>query len=188
MRMNRAPVVLAVVLLAACDSAVGPTRAIDLRISETNGAADNYLAFGLANAELPAGFGLATLEFHAVHNSNGSAHGSFRMTRSRNGLTSDIEGAVTCLSIDAANNRAWIGGVVTANNSTDPNQQLEIHQPGRDVWFRVVDGGKDGIDRTTILGFQGAIVSSLQYCTDRPWTAGDVNTFPVVAGDIKVKD
>jgi hypothetical protein len=99
---------------------------------------------------------------------------------------------VTCLSVDAVNGRAWIGGVVTVNNSTDPNQQLAIHQPGQDVWFRVEDNGKHELtpDRSTVLGFfqpPPGIQTSAQYCATMPWPDNNLNTFPFVDGDVKVK-
>ena len=181
----------ACVVLAACENVttspnpdLGPTQtARDL------GQEENVLTFGDGTTELPTGFGLANFSFHANSHADGSATGTFRMFRLRNGLTSDFEGAVTCVTVDPLNHRAWIGGVVTVNNSTDPNQQLAIHQPGMDVWFRVLDNGKDSgtPDRSTVLGFVGAIPSSAAYCAAQAWAAGDANTFPLVEGDLKVK-
>jgi len=100
------------------------------------------------------------------------------------GLVADFHGRVTCLAVDPAQHRAWIGGVVTRNASTDPDLLQAIHAPGRDVWFRVVDyGSGDGAppDRTTFVGFEGAggILTSAAYCAARIWPDGDARTWPV---------
>jgi hypothetical protein len=182
----------ACVALAACENAAtAPNKALGMTEAARDlGQEENIVTFGDGSTLLPTGFGLADFSFHANAHADGSATGTFRMFRLRNGLTSDFEGEVTCVTVDPVNHRAWIGGVVTVNNSTDPNQQLAIHQPGMDVWFRVVDNGKDsGIpDRTTVLGFVGIVPSSAAYCAQQAWAAGDVNTFPLAAGDLKVKE
>lgn len=182
----------ACVALAACENIVtSPNRNSELaRTADDLGQEVNVVTFGEGTTELPTGFGLADFSFHANAHADGSATGTFRMFRLRNGLTSDFEGEVTCATVDPVNHRAWIGGVVTVNNSTDPNQQLAVHQPGMDVWFRVVDNGKDSgtPDRSTVLGFVGAIPSSAAYCAQQAWAAGDANTFPLVSGDLKVKE
>ena len=182
----------ACVVLVACENAAtAPNRGTGLTQAAGDlGQEANVLTFGDGTTELPIGFGLANFSFHANAHADGSATGTFRMFRLRNGLKSDFEGAVTCATVDPVNHRAWIGGVVTVNNSTDPNQQLAIHQPGMDVWFRVVDNGKDSgtPDRSTVLGFVGTIPSSAAYCAQQAWAAGDANTSPLVEGDLKVKE
>ena len=181
------------IALTACQEPARPTAIANTSAdAAANGDEGNFLAFGAGVTQLPPGFGRATLSFHANAHADGSATGTFRMFRVRNGLTSDFEGSVTCLSIDLVNGRAWIGGVVTANSSTDPNQQLPIHQPGQDVWFRVQDNGKHELepDRSTVLGFfmpPPGIQTSAQYCATQPWPANNANTFPFVDGDAKVK-
>lgn len=123
------------------------------------------------------------------------ARGTFRHTLVFQGLLIDFDGAVTCMSVDADQGRAWIGGVVTANNSDHPSFVGEIHQPGRDVWFRVLDTGQGPeADRTTFLGFEGAggIITSEEYCQARIWPGPpddepNARTNPVVAGGIKVQ-
>lgn len=139
----------------------------------------------------PPAVGEAVFEFEAIRTANRGAFGTFHMVRQRAGFRVEFSGEVTCLTFDPANNRAWVGGVVTANNSNDPNHTLAIHQPGRDVWFRVVDPGEtpDALpDRSTVYGFEGAggIITSAEYCEKQPWTAGDVNAFVVTSGGIQV--
>lgn len=114
------------------------------------------------------------------------------LVRLRDGFVVDFSGEVTCMSVDPVLHRAWIGGVVTANNSNDPNHSAAIHQPGRDVWFRVVDHGeREGAppDRSSVYGFEGAlgIITSAQYCAAQLWTSDDVNAFAVTEGNIQVR-
>jgi hypothetical protein len=114
------------------------------------------------------------------------------MVRPRAGFTVDFSGEVTCMAVDPVNHRAWIGGVVTENRSDDPNHGLEIHQPGSDVWFRVVDYGEGAAaqpDRSSVYGFEGAagVTTSAEYCALQLWPAGDVNTFELLEGNLQVR-
>ena len=91
-------------------------------------------------------------------------------------------GTVTCLAFDVATGRAWIGGVLTNVISNDPDVGLV---DGDDAWFRVLDS--PGNDRSTSMGFVGAIESSEAYCEMRIWPEGDARTHPVTNGQIKVQ-
>ncbi|MEX2283627.1 MAG: hypothetical protein WEE89_14175 [Gemmatimonadota bacterium] len=107
---------------------------------------------------------------------------------------------VTCVSIDAANHRGWVGGVITENNSTDPARLQPRNQVGRDIWWRVVDydNGQSGtVDRSTFIGFTGDanIQTSAEYCAVRPWPGPndtppqpvDARTGPLLSGNISVE-
>jgi len=129
--------------------------------------------------------------FNAIQRPNGTATGQFHVDTSYDGVTADFHARVTCLSIDEVNHRAWIGGAVTKNASTDPDYAAPIYQPGKDVWFRVVDYGSGGsgvADRSTFLGFEGAagFLTSAAYCAGRPWPDADARTWPVTSGNITV--
>ena len=122
--------------------------------------------------------------------------GHFRHTLVFQGLLIDFIGEVTCLAVDQAKGRAWIGGVVTKNNSDHTGFTTEIHQPGRDVWFRVLDTDKDSgdADRTTFLGFEGGggIITSAEYCDKRIWPGPpedeeNARTNALVEGKIRIK-
>ncbi|HSA57979.1 MAG TPA: hypothetical protein VLE53_19860 [Gemmatimonadaceae bacterium] len=148
-------------------------------------------ATGLGQSQLPAGFSLLDYEFNATQFANGRANGEFRIFWASGLGTNDYRGTVTCVSVDPVNHRAWIGGVVTQNNSTHPTGGEARKQVGRDIWFRVVDYGEGSAslpDRTTVAGFEGdaGIITSAEYCQTQPWAAGDVNTWPRVAGNIQV--
>ena len=195
MRHHRTKLVFAGAIFAAgCESAV-TTESREAPVAPSSSQTSRGIVAsttGEGQAELPAGFGLMTFAYGAHEHASGRALGEFRQTRSRNGLLVDFTGVATCVAVDAEHHRAWVGGVVTENNSTDPNFQTAIHQPGRDIWFRVVDNGEGNAaaaDRSTVFGFTGAggITTSAQYCAARLWAAGDANTFPVVDGNIQVR-
>jgi hypothetical protein len=140
----------------------------------------------------PIAAGEADFSFTAVQSGDGRAAGQFHMVRPRAGLMVEFEGTVTCLSVDPILGRAWIGGVVTKNRSTDPVFQTAIHEVGDDVWFRVADNGEGAgaaPDRSSVYGFEGAggVTTSAEYCALQLWAAGDVNTFPQTMGNIQVR-
>ncbi|HUF27491.1 MAG TPA: hypothetical protein VMM18_10985 [Gemmatimonadaceae bacterium] len=146
---------------------------------------------GGGKAQLPPGFTLLRFAFNAKLHADGSATGRFQQLYESSGGTVDFHGVVTCVSFDAVNGRAWVGGVITQNNSTNAAVQGAIHQVGRDVWFRVVDNGEgeSAADRTTVFGFEGAagFITSAAYCAGQPWAANDANTWAVVEGNLQVK-
>jgi len=109
--------------------------------------------------------------FSAVQYNDGHVSGAFH-DRTNDGLgLVDFDADVTCLAVDRDLGRAWIGGVITANRSTSPDFTDAVHQPGHDIWFRVLDSGQEANqqDRRTFVGFEGAIPSSAVYCATRPW-------------------
>ena len=119
------------------------------------------------------------------------AEGRFRQSLEFQGLPIEFHGRVTCLAVDPANGRVWVGGVVTQNLSVNPLFTREIHEPGKDVWFRVLDTGRGSVepDRSTFLGFEGGagIVTSEEYCNVQPWPDNNERTHPVIDGKIKLK-
>lgn len=119
---------------------------------------------------------------------NGKGEGEFRIFADEgDGLTVDFEAKVTCLAIDAANGRAWIGAKVKGNASTDPTLNTEIHKQGRDIWFRILDDPTG--DRSTFVGFEGAagFITSADYCAGRPWPDANARTWPVVSGGFEIQ-
>ena len=195
MRTHKISLAFLVVGIAACESptTTSPRLAPADAASLQNDRGIIAAASGDGMAELPPGFGPLSFSYGANQHATKGGLGTFRQSRIRNGLLIEFEGRVTCVTVDAVNHRAWVGGVVTQNTSTDPNFQTAIHQVGRDVWFRVVDNGEGtnaiAADRTTVLGFTGAagFPTSASYCAGQPWPAGDANTFPVVDGNIQVR-
>jgi hypothetical protein len=123
---------------------------------------------------IPMQFGIA-----AVERGDGSAVGSFHHFYSDGGFSYRFWGTLTCLSYDEAAGRAWIGGVLTRVESDDPDVGLAA---GDDAWFRVLDSPEG--DRSTAMGFVGAIESSEAYCRMRIWPDGNARTHPVTNGQI----
>jgi hypothetical protein len=184
--------------LVACDAA-GPTgiaspRALSPNLHASGGVDDDdspESVFGSGIYRLQNAFDVK-FAFAAHVKRNGRASGTFRQRLEAEGLVIDFTGRVTCLVFDAANKRAWVGGVITRNRSTDPAFTGAIFQPGHDVWFRVVDYGRGRRatqpDRTTFLGFENnpTIFTSEQYCREKPWPADDARTWPVTKGGIEL--
>ncbi len=138
----------------------------------------------------------AAIALRALQIPGQDARGTFRTTLVFQGLLIDFSGGVTCMAVDSVNGRAWIGGIVTENNSDHPNFTTEIHQPGKDVWFRVLDTGQHSgdPDRTTFFGFEGSggIITSAEYCAAQIWPGPpddepNARTSALVDGKIKVK-
>lgn len=155
-----------------------PTTSADAGLAAANGGG-HYLIAGSLDVQ----FG-----FVAIEHANGEFSGAFHHT-TNDGLGSvDFDARVTCLAVDEELGRAWIGGVIVANRSTSPDFQAEIFQPGHDIWFRVLDGGKghDQESRTTFVGFEGDIPSSAAYCEMRIWPDGNARTWPVVDGTVTI--
>lgn len=130
--------------------------------------------------------------FNASQKKDGSANGHFRMSVELGGELVEFQGEVICLTVDSDNGRAWIGGVVTANNSTHPSFTGAINEPGRDVWFRVLDSGEGNgaeMDRSTFLGFEGGagIITSEEYCETAIWPDNNERTSAVTQGNIQVR-
>ena len=183
-------VALAVVVAAACQSPASPGPA---------GLAGGQAAIGPV-AENTTGGGTylllntidAAFNFNAVSIGRGGAEGEFFQSFVFQNQLVEFRGRVTCVSFDAENRRAWIGGIVTVNNSTHPQFTTARTQPGRDVWFRVLDAGEGAAappDRTTIFGFEGDrdIITSAQYCAAQLWLDNNGNTFPVTHGNIQIR-
>ncbi len=130
----------------------------------------------------------------ALLSADGTAKGSFHFELILGGELVDFDGAVTCVSFDALNHRAWVGGVVTANRSVRAAYTTPRTQPGRDIWFRAVDYGEGAAspaDRTSFVGFEGdaGVITSAEYCAAQLWpmTPPDDRTWPVVEGNIQVR-
>lgn len=155
-------------------------------------------ALGVASAHA-AGGGVfdagvpVTFAFSAVQlDPSGAARGHLRFATELGGFGIHFHGRVTCMATDPETGRAWIGGVITRNDSEHPGFTGDIHQVGKDIWFRAVDYGQgakaEQPDRTTFVGFEGAadIDTSEEYCEARIWPDDDERTGPLLKGNIRV--
>jgi hypothetical protein len=190
--MHRSILLLApALLLAACDTASAPSEATSLLTSRAGGMTAHAAGGGVFDAGVPVQF-----SFSAGGFADGSAVGALHFSTDLGGLAIEFRGRVTCMAVDPGTNRAWIGGVVTANSSTHPGFTTAIHQVGKDIWFRVVDygDGASGVaDRTTFVGFEGGggIQTSAEYCLLRIWPGPpddvpDARTGPLLSGNLTV--
>ncbi len=182
-----------VIAFAGCDTSrpttPEPAEAPGVALSNAPGpdraSGGGFLDFG--------GGLLVQFAFGAVQNGPGlDAQGQLRFSVELGGELIEFHGAVTCLAVDPAEGRAWIGGVVTQNNSTHPGWMQEIHEPGRDIWFRVLDSGEGSAappDRSTFVGFEGGggIITSEEYCQAQIWPDGNARTVPQASGNIQVR-
>jgi hypothetical protein len=179
MRKTIKLILVASVLLLPVLSGQTATTTAGANIAAATGGG-HYLISGVLDVQFA---------FAAIQHADGSFSGVFHHSTGDETGTVDFDARVTCLAVDKELGRAWIGGVIVANRSTSPDFQAAIHQPGRDIWFRVLDGG-EGKDkqqsRTTFVGFEGIIPSSAAYCATRPWPDGNARTWPVTEGTVTV--
>lgn len=204
MNTRHATAIALAVALAACSEApddAGPL-APDIPVAFAgagpiaHGTGGGEYVLPLAGIDLPGTFAFSAMQF-----ANGRAQGHLRYTLEVFGLAGlglddghvEFHGEVTCVTHDPANNRLWVGGVVTQNRSTQPLFRDDATtQVGKDIWFRVVDYGEGAVadqpDRTTFTGFEGGagIITSEEYCETQPWPDDDARTNAVVSGNIQV--
>jgi len=187
MRLVRLAGVLTSVAVMSCEHPAAPS--VDPRLQRTVLSEADQEESGVSGAGQYNVNGLiVTFEFEAEGGKEIEGKGEFEVFADEGGgLTVDFEAKVTCVSFDPVNHRAWIGGVVKENNSTDPSLQAAIHQKGRDIWFRVLDDPSG--DRSTFVGFEGAagFITSADYCNGQPWPADNARTWPVVSGEITIR-
>ena len=169
MRVRRS--ILSVLLAGSLFAIPVAAAADDAAVTVTGGG------WFLFAGTIPMQFG-----FSAVLHGDGRATGSFHHAYEADGLYVNYWGRLTCLGYDAANGRAWIGGVLTKVSTNDPDA---TQLPGEDAWFRILDGGQSG-DRSTAMGFVGVFPSSAAYCAEQPWPDGNARTHPVTRGQITI--
>jgi hypothetical protein len=188
-----------VLLLAACEPPSAPEAPPPAPDPDLNLLGARRLDIAVGQGTFDAGV-VVNFAFSAIGIPDRNAIGAFRFETELGGLPVEFDARVTCLAVDRVNDRAWVGGVVTRNESTHPSFTTPIHQVGRDIWFRVVDygfGPNDPADRTTFVGFEGAagIITSAEYCERRIWPGPDsdppepqdARTGPVLTGNIFVR-
>jgi hypothetical protein len=185
-------------LLGACDAApemIGPESALLSLSSHANGATTMASGgghfFGQAFPGVPVQFAFTAIQRNAT---TGEADGRYHFSSVVGGLAIEIHGRITCLTVDPANpGRAWMGGVITQNESEHPLYTGATSQVGRDSWFRVVDYGEGSNasqpDRSTLVFVEptGGFTSARAFCDSKLWFPDDRLTNPVVSGNIQVR-
>lgn len=188
-RFRRIGAVTALALAACTESpAVAPEVVADLAAPAARGAAaPEVRVTGAGEYDI---LGLLVRFQIAALQEGDAAWGMFHVYADQgDGLIVAFTGRVICMAVDPVNRRAWIGGLITQNRSTDQAFRDAIHEPGDDIWFRVLDpAGSEASDRSTFVGFKGAagFDTSPQYCAGRPWPDANARTWPVVRGGIRV--
>jgi hypothetical protein len=168
--MRTTTVVASLALLATL--ALGPISTVSAGTGAKVTGGGSFLFGG----SIPMQFGVS-----AITLPDGSTTGAFHHSYSDDVASYQFFGTVTCLAVDEATGRAWIGGVLSKVITDDPDVGLA---PGDDAWFRVLDR-PDG-DRSTAMGFVGAIPSSEAYCSEMPWPDDNARTHPVTSGQVTV--
>lgn len=180
------------VVLVACEAPDAPTGldpAADVALSASPRGGNAIAAGGgHFDAGVPVQFSFSAVQ----RDPSGDATGRFHFSADLGGLKIEFHARVTCMTADLDNRRAWIAGVITQNNSEHPGFTTEVHEVGKDIWFRAVDYGQGAQalqpDRTTFVGFEGAagIITSPEYCEARIWPDDDARTGPLLDGNIQV--
>lgn len=176
--------------LVACDPGSPAPMAPDPSLNLA-GVAATVTGGGKFDVNITGG-SIGTFGFSAVGRDYSGASGQLHFQLEFQGQHVEFQGVVTCVSVDRTEGRAWIGGVVTQNRSEHPSYTTERTQPGRDIWFRILDngtGGDSAPDRTTFVGFEGdrGIITSEEYCQVQPWVDGNAGTWAVIEGDVTLR-
>ncbi len=130
--------------------------------------------------------------FNGVQLASGTALGSFLFSVDLgDGEKVWLLSRVTCLAFDPVNGRAWFGGEIVRNRSTAGSGFAgDLQQPGRDIWFRILDTGRNAADpdRSTFVGFEGSagIPTSEEYCVQRIWPDANARTNALATGSILI--
>jgi len=176
-------VAVGVLALAACERGQPAAPAITL----TAGALDAHLGTVQGSGQYNLAGLIVDFALEAEQKNEEKAVGKFSVFADEgDGVTVNFTGIVTCVAIDEVKHRAWIGGVVQNNRSTDPAFDTPIQRPGHDIWFRILD--LPGGDRSTFTGFEGSagFLTSADYCAGRPWPDNNARTWPVVVGGFEI--
>ena len=193
----RGAAIAAILLLGSCDAgpeAMGPERApMEGRSHGLGGrvwAGGGGHFVGLFFPGAPGRFAFAARQRDPA---SGDADGRYRFSGVIDGLSVEIQGRITCMTVDPQNpGRAWMGGVITRNRSEHPLYTGPTSQPGRDSWFRVVDYGEGAgasqPDRVSFIFVEptGGFTRARDFCDARLWFPEDRLTNPLSGGNIQV--
>lgn len=190
--LRRTATLVAAFGFLACQAPIDPVsteETVDLSSPELSAVAGGSVvaATGGHGTYLLSGVLEIDFDWSLQMGSDGRATGEFHQAVVLDGQLISFDGKLTCLTVDPVNHRAWVGGVVTRNDSEHPDFLTDINEVGDDVWFRVLD--EPGNDRSTFLGFEGAagIITSAEYCEAQIWPDNNDRTHPVIVGSIAVK-
>lgn len=145
----------------------GPTKIVP---SKPDMAA---LSFGrglAANDEITVTFRFSVTEY-----ASGKIEGWFEHSADLAAGTIDIRAEVTCAVLDSSAQRAWVGGKVVRNGSTNP---LYAGAPGADIWFSaaapVAEIGNGAITMPVLRDKE--LGSASEFCSRKPWDSDGMLT------------
>ena len=191
------PTLAGILLLGACDAApeaIGPEPAPLALSAHADGvtahASGGGHFFGQFFFGVPVRFAFTAIQRDPA---TGDADGRYHFSSTVNGQAIEIQGRITCMTVDPENpGRAWMGGVITKNESEHPFYTGPTSQVGRDSWFRVVDYGEGANasqpDRASLAFVEptGGFTSARDFCDARLWFPEDRITNPLLSGNIQV--
>lgn len=191
------PTLAGILLLGACDWApevVGPEPAPPSLSTHADGvparASGGGHFFGQFFFGVPVQFAFTAIQRDP---NTGEADGRYHFSSTVNGQAIEVHGRITCMTVDPENpGRAWMGGVITKNESEHPLYTGPTSQVGRDSWFRVVDYGEGADasqpDRASLVFVEptGGFTSARDFCAARLWFPEDRITNPLLSGNIQV--
>ncbi len=124
------------------------------------------MTFGRGIAKGPADM---TFKFNVTVYEDASVDGTFSYSANSAAGTLDIEADVVCATLDNDAGRAWVGGKVTRNGSTDPQFS---GQPGTEIWMRALDRNAQQMQPLVSgpLMAAGTIKNASDYCSKKPWS------------------
>lgn len=194
-------VILGSLLLVGCDATIAPmspAEGAEGALAQLGVNGDQVQARGAGRADLTfIDVFPAQVNFTARQHTDGHATGELRYRINffegipdiLEGGTAEFKGRITCVSVNLEEGRAWIGGVITQNTSTQPFYRDDpVSQVGKDIWFRVLDASAGMPDRTTFPGFEGSgdIITSQEYCDAQIWPDDNERTHPFAQGGVQV--
>lgn len=191
------PALAGFLLLGACDAppeVLGPETAPLVLSAHADGgtarASGGGHLFGQFFFGVPVQFAFTAIQRDPI---TGDADGHYHFSSTVNGQTIEIHGRITCMTVDPENpGRAWMGGVITTNESEHPLYTGPTSQVGRDSWFRVVDYGEGAnvsqADRASFVFVEptGGFSSARDFCDARLWFPEDRITNPLLSGNVQV--
>jgi hypothetical protein len=166
---------IAPLLVAACDRPASPTQPIALRSSANLEAGVVQSATGAAHRL--SGDEMFILSFEANKLANGTVHGRYHVDLMASGVSFDVR--VTCLSV--VDNIAWVGGIIEKVNGP-------LVREGTVSYFYAIDKGEgEGAPADIVSGIRINDLAGRDevFCTERPLL---LSSRPIEFGNIQVRE
>lgn len=171
--LSRMILLAAASLLAACATTPPPAAPAGGPAKEAVQPADNAADPGEYKA-MTFGRGIARAEGSEVSFQysvsvyiDDRVEGTFVYAAETPSGTIDLAGEVSCTTLDHELGRAWIGGALTRNDSTDPRYTAA---PGSEAMFRVLDRNREQMQPLiTLPRLAGRGGNATRFCNAAEW-------------------